>query len=325
MANLPIPNLPSPCGLNASLGEALSQIDALKEKISGGLDSIGDLGAIADKIKEKLNAVKVPEIPQLDLQTELAKLPYLSPADYTAKVAELKKIFGSSVDTLDKLIDKIPKPPMLSASSENLVDQLKNLAAGKLPDTQAIIDALTPEGIANAISDMCKDTPKVAVVITTDEKGKPTTGPVEKKPDTAPTPSKNPEKEKTPSTPPAVGFTFAFTKEKLIAAGGQTAGQWFEAMSEMLPRYNITTPERVAAFVGNCRTETNWTTLEENLNYGADYLFKQLNPGRVRFPTYEDAVKVQRQPEKIANIIYMVGRKLFDPQPGDGWKYRGRG
>ena len=37
----------SPCGLSGSLSKATEQIDALKAKIAGGLNSIGDLGSIA--------------------------------------------------------------------------------------------------------------------------------------------------------------------------------------------------------------------------------------------------------------------------------------
>ena len=375
-------NLPSPCGVNASLDEAKASIDALKEKISGGLESIGDLGSIADTIKAKLAEVNVKPTPALNLQAELSKLPYLTPSEYTAKVQELKNHFGSSVDNLDAIIDKIPKPIGLSTTGgDNLLEKLQNLANNITTSTQDIIDSLNPENIANAITNLCEEVPNVEaklpevdISVVTDSNGNPilenglpkiviadgvknsdgkyvtkdgeeiivltdssgnivkdgsgnpiaTTKPSEKA--AAPvTPSKNPSAEKLPTAPPSGKFTFAFTKDKLIKAAGAQSGVWYEAMLEVLPKYDITTPERVAAFLGNCRTETNWTVLEENLNYGAKYLYENLNPKKIRFPTYEDALKVERQAEKIANIIYMVGRSLLDPQAGDGWKYRGRG
>jgi putative chitinase len=328
-------NLPSPCGLSGTLNEALTQIDSLKQKIAGGLDSIGDLGAIADAIKEKLGEIKVPEIPELDLQTELASLPYLSPAEYTAKIAELKKIFGSAVDNLDELIDKIPKPPLLSSSSENLVEQLKNLAAGKLPDTQSIIDALTPEGIANAISDMCKETPKVVVVVTTDEKGEEVIGPVETKPEATPTPTKNPEKEKAPSPPPASGFTFAFTKDKLEKAGGPAAAAWYDAFAITLPKYGITTPDRVAAFVAQIRVESgDFKALKEKLGYSAK-VYYNICANRLSLTAVEDCARYLQTEKDTATGLYekafnsqsfhKVARNLGNTEPGDGYKFIGRG
>ena len=312
----------SPCGVNAALEEAMAGIDSLKEKLAGGLESLTDVGALAETVKSKLSEVNAIKPAATNLQQELANLPNVPPDQYAAKVQQLQKQFGKAVPDLDEKIAAIPKPAGLNVQGAKdkfaqMNDALGNIGAA----FQNVQETLNNLSIDNIVADLCKTVPNIESVPNADG----TYGdPVEKPP--APVcPSGDPADEKPSSEPPARGFTFAFTKAKLIAAGGKNAGDWFDMMYEVLPKYNITTPERVAAFIGNCRTETNWTTLEENLNYGADYLFNNLNPGRQRFPTYEDAVKVQRQPEKIANIIYMVGRKLLDPQPGDGWKYRGRG
>lgn len=63
-----------------------------------------------------------------------------------------------------------------------------------------------------------------------------------------------------------------------------------------------------------------FTRLSENLNYSADRL-RAVWPKR--FPTLESAQDVARQPEKIANKVY-AGR-MGNIDPGDGWRYRGRG
>lgn len=57
----------------------------------------------------------------------------------------------------------------------------------------------------------------------------------------------------------------------------------------------------------------------ENLNYSADAL-RRTWPSRF-MP--ELAMQVSRQPERIANIVY--GGRMGNVEPGDGWKYRGRG
>lgn len=375
-------NLPSPCGVNASLDEAKAQIDALKDKISAGLGSIGDLGSIADTIKAKLAEVNIPPTPALNLQSELAKLPYLTPAEYNAKVAELKAFFGTSVDNLDALIDKIPKPIGLSASSTSMFEQLQNLAANITTTTQDILNSLTPEAIANSITDLCKEVPNIEaklpeydiqvvtdgsgnpilvdgvpkIIVTgapTNDAGKPVTkdgeeiivlvdksGTIVKNPAGDPiattkpevkaaapiTPQKNPVKETKPASPPASGFTFAFTKEKFVAAAGASAAAWYEAASTMLPKYGITTPERVAGWIGQIRVETGFSTdpkkLEENLMYSAKGLtvtFKKY------FKTLEDALTFEKKPEKIANKVYASRYLNGDEASGDGYRYRGRG
>jgi putative chitinase len=59
--------------------------------------------------------------------------------------------------------------------------------------------------------------------------------------------------------------------------------------------------------------------VEENLNYGAQGLMKTW-PSRFNAAL---AKEVERQPIRIANIVY--NGRLGNNEPGDGWKYRGRG
>lgn len=342
----------APCGINAALDEAKAGIDKLKEKIGQGLNGIGDIGSIADTIKNKLAEVNVPQLPSINLKEELIKLPSLSPDEYAAKVAELKSKFGTAVPDLDAIIAKIPKPVGLNAQGNKdifaqLNDALGNVGAA-FQNVQQQISQISLESLSASICDekkidpvTKKEVPMVPnvevqpktttdkdgnVMIVTDTTGAPVYDTPKPKPTPPVTPKKDPVVEVKPSTPPAAGFTFAFTKEKLIKAGGTAAGEWYEYLNTMLPKYNITTPERVAAFVGNVGVETSWKNIEETVKYKAEYLFDKLNPGRKRFATLEDAqVAVSKGAEYVANIIYMVERKLLDPQPGDGWRYRGRG
>lgn len=342
----------SPCGINAALDEAKAGIDSLKEKIATGLNGIGDIGSIADTIKNKLKEVNVPQLPSTNLREELVNLPNLTPDEYTAKVAELKAKFGTAVPDLDAIIAKIPKPAGLNAQGNKDIFAQLNTALGNVGAAfQNVQQKLSETSLESIVSNICdekkidpvtgKEVPavpnvEVQVKTTTDSNGNvmvvtDTTGaPVYDKPKPKPappaTPKKDPVVETKPSSPPAAGFTFAFTKEKLIKAGGTAAGEWYEYLNTMLPKYNITTPERVAAFVGNVGVETSWKNIEETVKYKAEFLYKNLNPGNKRFATLEDAqIAVSKGAEYVANIIYMVERKLLDPEPGDGWKYRGRG
>ena len=60
--------------------------------------------------------------------------------------------------------------------------------------------------------------------------------------------------------------------------------------------------------------------IEEGLNYSADRL---MVVWPARFPSAADANLYARNPEALANKVY--GGRLGNTQPGDGYKYRGRG
>lgn len=99
--------------------------------------------------------------------------------------------------------------------------------------------------------------------------------------------------------------------------------QWVEPLEEVFHRYEINTPERQAAFIGQCAHESmNFTRLEENLNYSAEALMKTWPS---RFPTMEVAQQYARNPEKIANKVYGGRMGNGTEETGDGWLYHGRG
>ena len=113
-----------------------------------------------------------------------------------------------------------------------------------------------------------------------------------------------------------LSLTEALTKLKIDPV-------WAEPLAEVFHRYEINTPDRQAAFIGQCAHESgNFKTLEVNLNYSAESLMK-VWPSR--FPTLEAAKPYHRNPEKIANKVY-GGRMGNGPEEtGDGWLYHGRG
>lgn len=91
-------------------------------------------------------------------------------------------------------------------------------------------------------------------------------------------------------------------------------------MAKILPKYNINTAQRIAAFLAQCGHESvNFTVTEENLNYSAANLQKTW-PKRFNSKL---AAQVARQPQRIAEIAY--GGRMGNTQPGDGWKFRGQG
>ena len=104
---------------------------------------------------------------------------------------------------------------------------------------------------------------------------------------------------------------------------------WCEELNKALPKYEINTARRIAGFISQCAHESrDFTALEENLNYSE----KALNSvfGRYFGPGKRNAAEYARNPEAIANYVYMdefrsKAGALGNIQPGDGWRFRGRG
>ena len=98
---------------------------------------------------------------------------------------------------------------------------------------------------------------------------------------------------------------------------------WYEALEQLLPDYDINTPARVAHFVAQCAHESNnFLFIKENLNYKAVSLRKTFPK---YFPTDEIAAQYALKPERIANRVYASRMGNGDEASGDGWRYCGRG
>jgi putative chitinase len=102
--------------------------------------------------------------------------------------------------------------------------------------------------------------------------------------------------------------------------------QWYNALSQLLPDYEINTPQRIAAFMAQCAHESGgFTALKENLNYKAATL-RKIFPKY--FPTDEIANQYAALPNKqeaIANKVYANRMGNGDEASGDGFRYCGRG
>ena len=114
-------------------------------------------------------------------------------------------------------------------------------------------------------------------------------------------------------------------KEQLaqIIPGNPYLDHWHSALTQCLPDYDITSPQRMAAFLAQCAHESGgFRALKENLNYRAETLRKV-------FPKYfpNDALAQQyaHHQEAIANKVYANRMGNGDEASGDGFRYCGRG
>ena len=128
-----------------------------------------------------------------------------------------------------------------------------------------------------------------------------------------------------------MSFDFDFKGRHLaeiLKMDKDTAMKWYDALKDILPKYGITTPRRVAHFLSQTGHESgNYKTLEENLNYSE----KALNAVFGRYfgaAPKRNAAEYARNPKKIANYVYMDEfrkYKMGNVNEGDGWLFRGRG
>jgi len=101
---------------------------------------------------------------------------------------------------------------------------------------------------------------------------------------------------------------------------------WHNALSQLLPDYEINTPQRIAAFVAQCSHESGgFTALKENLNYRWETL-RRLFP---KYFTTDDLAKayanMPNKQEAIANRIYASRMGNGPEDSGDGYRFCGRG
>ena len=101
---------------------------------------------------------------------------------------------------------------------------------------------------------------------------------------------------------------------------------WHHALFQLLPDYDINTPNRIAAFVAQCAHESGgFMVLKENLNYKAATL-RKIFPKY--FPNDQIAQEYASKPNKqvaIASRVYANRMGNGDEASQEGWKFCGRG
>lgn len=94
-----------------------------------------------------------------------------------------------------------------------------------------------------------------------------------------------------------------------------------ESLNDTLVKFNINTKERVCHFMAQVLHESgNFVAVKENLNYSSAALLAVFK----KYFNATTAKQYERQPERIANVVYANRMGNGDTASGDGWKYRGR-
>lgn len=107
-----------------------------------------------------------------------------------------------------------------------------------------------------------------------------------------------------------------------LGASWRDAATYWGPLNATAERYEITTPRRVACWLGQLAHESQgFKRVVENLNYSAQRLL-------VVFPKYFDAQSAEeyaRNPARIASRVYGGRMGNGSESTSDGWHFRGRG
>lgn len=119
---------------------------------------------------------------------------------------------------------------------------------------------------------------------------------------------------------------------RITGASREDALRFLPFLQGTCKAYSITNPNRIVGFLSQIGVESaGLSQLEESLNYSVSGLLRTFGRHRIRT---EEAELYGRKPgrpadrEAIANLIYgghFGATRLGNTQPGDGWRFRGRG
>jgi putative chitinase len=116
------------------------------------------------------------------------------------------------------------------------------------------------------------------------------------------------------------------TAEQLISAGvGPTQAAAFATpLSDACARFDISTPARVAAILGQCMVESAlFVHMEENLFYSSPDRIYAVFPSHFTGPS--EAAFYAKNPPKLGARVYANRMGNGDETSGEGYAYRGRG
>jgi hypothetical protein len=236
-------------------------------------------------------------------------------------IAAIKKIQKGSIS--DKDLEKIKKVEKESKITETAPLTPNTPTTPAAPTSTPSIPKMEEKEIAKKVTEIkpgIKE-PSLAEPVLTPK--------IEK---TVPSFGAKTPKTEIPSIPTAIketvpaaktGGVSTATKAAVGAAG--MAGVITDALADV----GITNPFAKQAILGNVNKESGFQNVGENLNYKTSKRVREVFPSVTGQMTDEQIQPYLNNPEGLSELVYghetKKGKELGNTEPGDAWKYRGRG
>ena len=114
----------------------------------------------------------------------------------------------------------------------------------------------------------------------------------------------------------------------LGAAYGGSQDANLEEIRKAAIKFGITNPQMIIAMQANALKETGGRVIVENVNYtkNSRERLQEIFGARISRLSDAELAQIQTSPQAFANYVYGTpGNSLGNTQPGDGYKFRGRG